>query len=621
MFLLFATVLCLAACGRSAAPRERGNGPYIPGGPVTGDTSDYAAAHAIENRILRLTPETRPIPPSTTINWGFNRELYPPDRYDVWTGRPASGVAHSLWLETWDRRELRRDLTERDVQHFLSTRFGVVLNGIHVDSVNSAVRQEAHIFLADAYNPAVPYRRIPNEMIRRYAPNYAALLDLHNGWEINRDGESGQRALNTFSYAPPNLETFSLYRLDTLENYGIAPPGPLTRVGEGVYFSPVSYNMSEFLHIIGRFTYCEVNTFPYTFVNPAMTAVRQNNIRAMVWAEHTDPFRIFAPIFGMFGVNTSIMEQDGMAMPFFATRAFRDALLFIEAINRQGAVFPRAWADFEYGYYTDFMRDITRIGWTSAHILDLPMIIEESQRHSPGRRFLITPPEAGNFRGAGANSTAAFNPNREAWYIHPNVCDDVLSRILNMFDIMSFDPLIHTIVRYGIYSESPYFDYFDTRNRRSAYFDAPRFRWSGEPYNSTILFNRNISFHAREGVFYTGVDDGITWQQWFLGRYEAVSAFAASEEGRALILQPSRVDPNNEFAEIRADLEEKYWDTLMQMATDYVKSIRTNELTLPDGTVQVMDVALTWNDYLMSLYNNGLLELSALYSQMPTREV
>jgi hypothetical protein len=623
MFLLFATVFLLTACGRNATPcvYDPEDGPYLPDGHVMPENPLPHGQHlpnAAENRVVLLAPQIREIPANTIIRWGFNRTLYGPDIFCPTTGEPMGGVAYLHWIEQGRNRDIRNTFVNNDVETFLGKRFGVRVEGVHVSTVESAVKQYTDIFLADVSDMRVPARTIPEEMIRRYAPNYAALLDRYNGWEINRTPGGSQRALNTFQYAPTDLSAFSVYRLDVLEGYGIAPPGPLTQVAEGVYFSPRSYTMGEFLHIIDRFTYCEFTTDPNAFGNPTLTQWWSYRINAMVWSFQADPFRTFAPIFGMFGVNTGIMEEDGQAKPFFATRAFRDALIFIENINRQGAV-RRTGGNQLYPWFSE---PNWRIGWVSVHINDLYALIGDSPVRNPGRRYLITPPESGRdgSRGVGLNSTEAFNPNGEAWFIGENVCDDVLSRILNMFDAMSFDPRIHSVVRFGIYEDSPFYHEFDTSGKRAWGFNTARFSWEGEPYNSVMEVNRAQSFHVREGVYFTGIVDGVIWPQWFFGGYGAVNEFARSEEGRALNLLPTRTDPTGIFAETRIILEEEYGETLLNLAVEYVRSIYTGAGFTDSGTIIHTSIAETWDAYLMSLYNNGLQGFINLFSQMGLRE-
>jgi NADPH-dependent 7-cyano-7-deazaguanine reductase QueF-like protein len=539
------------------------------------------------------------------------------------------------------------------VETFLSNYFDVQLMGVYVPNVFLMPRPRPDIFLIDVTHAHVPglARTIPEEMIRRYAPNYALLLDMNNGWEISRAANGEQFALNTFNAYHYDLDIFSVYRLDWLEWMDIDLPGlgNITRVAEGVYFTPESFTLNEFLWVMDSFSVELPNPVELKWQNDELSHYQQNwgaeviqAARERTWAVEIngfgDIFHSIAPILGMFGVNTSIMEENGEAVPFFATRAYRDALIFLEDLAARDALFFHMKNHFRFpDQYQAFTNVFFRIGWASVRTQDLFQVITRSQSVDPTRRFLITPPETGTFgnRGVGlVQNSSPFNPDGNAWVIAEHVSDDTLSRILNMFDTMSFDPEVFAITAYGFYKESPFFITGYSSQHGIGFGGPPdgysgllsdynRFTWVGEPYgyDSRINMLRPPVNTLYEGLFYTGIQNGIAFPRRFLGEYETVTHFAQSSPGMRLNIPPAREDVRNDFVAERARLDEVYWNTLMG---EWVWESELREwdaglviLYLADVLRGEVSVSETWDNYITSLNAYGLQAYIALFSQFP----
>jgi hypothetical protein len=459
-------------------------------------------------------------------------------------------------------------------------------------------------------------RTIPEDMIRRYAPNYAALLDRHNGWGVSQNAHGEQTALNTFNYGHRDVNLFSVYRLDWLEAHGFALPGPVTQIAEGVYFSANSYMYHDFLMILDAFTQVAPNPLA---MPDALKGIFDENLlnqaAERTWAAGingaADIFRAVAPVLGMFGVNTSIVEENGLAIPYFASQNYKNALIFLQDLAQRGSIINHSLQE-NYSMFTCYF---VRVGWSAVQTQDLYRVVNTAASNDPTRRFLITPPENGgtNMRGVGlAQNSSSFNPDGRAWVIPYHVSDNTLSRILNMFDEMAFNPEIYSIVTYGRYDESPFFN-------EIAY--SSRFKWNGEPYRSTIDLHRTPAFIAREGVFFTGIIDGHTFPQRLLGEFTAVSQFAQSDAGRALNIFPAREDSEGKFHELRADLDSQFKPNLYGgirfddetymwhfcAVSMYILNVLTGYFTVAD----------TWDDYMNDLYANGLQSYIDLFSSFP----
>jgi hypothetical protein len=454
-------------------------------------------------------------------------------------------------------------------------------------------------------------------MIRRYAPNNAALLDIHDGWDVSRAPNGEQYALNTFDYTHHDLGVFSVYRLDWLEALNINMPGfgSPVRVADGVYFSAESYTQDEFMWIMDAFTRRLPNPkVPDGNMRQTWNENTLSTAREHTWAMEVNGFgdvlQAVAPILGMYGVNTSIMEEDGYAIPFYASSAYREALLFLEDLARNNYIF--AFSGFRQHYF--FPCSFARVGWAPVHTRDLYNLIREAQQGDPNRRFLVTPPEIGinNHRGIGLlQSSSPFNTDGNAWVISSHISDNRLSRLLNMFDAMSFDPELYVLTNYGTYNRSRFFIEMNFSTTDSA-----NFRWSGDPYDSTMYFNRHMIALFREGLFSTGIHDGMTFPRSFLGEFEAVADFAQSAAGMRLNLMPSREDTRGVFAMELAALDAMYWDSLMDdgTVTGRFGIVRQYLANIVRGDVSVI---FTWDDYIASLNENGLREYIRLFSQYP----
>jgi hypothetical protein len=644
---LIAVLLFLAACGRNERNESEHERPVV----AQGDTSqDGSLAPTTDNTDgewvsrIPLTPEVRPGLEGIYINWGMNPVMY--GDYEMYV------LFNSEDRFAPSRQRQRHGWSGAGPLGLLHTHFNVQILGVYVtdeliyDSFISPFTPDADpvlvaggdnvpdIFLQTPQMRAQAIRMtrtIPEDMIRRYAPNYAALLDKHNGWEVSLTGNGEQMALNTFDAYHHHLDSFSIYRLEWLEELNIPLPGTgqIQRVADGVYFTPESFTHHEFLLIMDAFAREVPNPVTEFSRIPATLDFDSRNLaRERTWGlavnNQGDYLAMVAPILGMFGVNTTIMEEGGSAVPFFASQAYRAALIFLEDLAARESLFYYSRVDTAPLFQCAFFR----VGWASIPTQDIYSVINGALLLDPDRRFLITPPENGGpgYRGVGLiQGTSSFNPNGKAWVIGSHVNDDTLSRILNMFDEMTFCPELFTMLTFGYYEESPFYDEIVRVNSPHFFFetlDGRRARgltileWSGEPYNSTAHFRRPPIFVFREGVFHTGIMDGHTFPRRLFGEYDAVARFAQSDEGMRLNIPPAREDTQNIFWEERAALDEKYWHRLMgSFDLDFGRGLVRRYLV--DVLRGEINVASTWEAYIQSLNEYGLQEYIELFSRFP----
>ncbi|MCL2500347.1 MAG: hypothetical protein FWE90_08430 [Defluviitaleaceae bacterium] len=614
--ILLASLLLITSCGSDAGEENKPLGPVL---PRNGGAYDSWSAHPDG---APRTPLVRDELRGITIHWGYNTTFH-----------DNSQISSVLDFERRTQGRGPSRYHEIPIVSAFNAMFSIQLQGVFVPNINNMPDPPPDIFLANPFQAETfgLTRTIPESMIRRYAPNYAALLDLHNGWGVSRAENGEQLALNTFESHLLDLEIFSVYRLEWLEMLDIGLPGTgvVTQVAEGVYFTPESYTYMDFLNIMEWFTFeaHNPNESRTTIANEELIAEARKRTWGMEVNFNGDMFRAISPILGMHGANTSIMEEDGKAVPFYASRAYKDTLLLIEELAAHDAIL--VYSGPPRDNHVNFTCAVFRVGWAPVHIRDLSRVISQAQFNDPARRFLITPPEHGinGHRGAGSERSGnAFNANGTAWVIGADVDDDTLSRILNIFDALSFDPEAYVLANYGLYRESPYYN----RARSSEWgynhgggemiMGHSRIVWDGVPLQSSFTVRRPLAFQLffREGVFATGIHDGNTLPRDLTTGFGLVADFAQSDAGVRLNLLPTRADTDGIFTTERARLDNLHRRGLLGGWS----SITMSRGVVPQYLMNVMfgwPVERTWNDYLDALHYRGLQAYIDLFSQFPTR--
>jgi hypothetical protein len=209
--LLFLSLLFLASCGKNSNETPT-DGPILPRGDGNQHTPDLPqgdtqGSPGVGDNRMPFTPVVRDGVSGIDIVWGFSPVMFEYDfmfNISVATNQGNEGGG---------------------IQALLGKLFDVRLVGAHVPDINHfyAMEPRPDIFFT---NPHIAHgtgvsRTIPEEMLRRYAPNYAALLDRHDGWEVSRAPNGEQFALNTFDAYHNDLDMFSVYRLDWLERQAL----------------------------------------------------------------------------------------------------------------------------------------------------------------------------------------------------------------------------------------------------------------------------------------------------------------------------------------------------------------------------------------------------------------
>ena len=175
--------------------------------------------------------------------------------------------------------------------------------------------QDPHVLLTSSTT-----RTIPFDMISRYAPRYANLLmSVPFGLDTFKDSNTGNLVgLPLYRDTGLDLQAFSVYRLDWLEEHNITPPGNVTTLVDGrIYFTDTAFTQDQFLEIMRAFSEPPSN---YGFA-------------IMRRYEQLQNFRILK---GMWGLGNSIVNDNGSANYYFADPRYKEFLQFMAYMYGEG---------------------------------------------------------------------------------------------------------------------------------------------------------------------------------------------------------------------------------------------------------------------------------------------
>lgn len=488
---------------------------------------------------------------------------------------------------TWDNFYLNRLLTGNEkIASFLSERFGVSIRANMTYDWNIVTQQLQLRNLPDIFwafdnhietlknNGLV--RTIPWEMIKRHAPRYAALLNkyehLATEYGVNKDEIY---LLLGLEETEDMLNTFSVYRLDWLEEIGVEPHGNVIEIADRVYFTDTPFTYNEFLYIIENFSKPESDRYGLASY-------------ALLSSGHK-----LDTLMGMWGVNWTNIQEDGKAVLSAGSENFKDFLYFVDSLIEKGVIFTDKSA------YSDYYND--RIGWWNA---DIRQIIGTQPGASSGYSDYITrilpnnisvkhlyaPPELGpNGRsGVDFKDAGSVKVNRR-FMINAGVSDAKLAKILEIFDGVSFEAELYVAAMFGIEGED--------------------FHWLGEPYNSPVVKETEPVNDDRQ-AYTTYMMDGLAGKNlYFLSSepLQTVYHYATSAEALASNLPPYKSDPYGELAAEEAALSQIYEHTPYELMQTYFDDIKS-------GNKRVGE---TWEDYMNELKNNGLDAYNELVNKYP----
>ena len=437
-------------------------------------------------------------------------------------------------------------------------------------------------------------RPVPWDMVERYAPNYAALLsrDLNFFERMKHnyaDADGNFYLLLSLTEHQEMLTGYSIYRLDWLEELGIAPPGEVVKLMDGLYFTEAAYTIDEFTNIMQGFA--------------GMQGTGQRHGLSMNMHIFSDLF-FTQTMLGMFGVhNQGNINENGSTQQWFASEGYKQYLLLLTELIEMGAVyFPPGGS----GGYSCFPQQ--RVGWQYRHINTLfgeHDVFKFLRRVNPDAKILITPPEIGPMgiqTGSGDQNMMTHGGTARAgagasMMVNASVPDDKLARILQIYNGIAFHPELWLLLYHGIEGED--------------------FAWEGEPFESAIIKNAatdHIAPAVRLLSTYIWDQNIIRLANVLSGNPTIIHDFATSEAARQMIGRNYKNTANLPldglimFDEKRAAWNEKY---------EFMELIRIANEFLADIISKEKDVLSWWDHYIENLNHFGLAAYNEIFDALP----
>ena len=512
--------------------------------------------------------------------------------------RPAAGTAQRRGTEIqWGHGTTNVDPTVEFIQHINST-FNAAVTPVQLNGGYNRRNQPLPSIFTSEADPAnlLNYdmtRTIPIDMLALFAPNYYNLLrSTAYGMNVTLCRNSGDLlGLPIYIGARDRLSTFSVYRLDVLEQRGVALPSNIVPVEGGrVYFSPTPFMFYQFQELAGMIKQPTRDTMGGRYAPAILNRYSQ--------LQHLSVLK------GMFGLGSYIVNDNGTSNFYFADPRYRDFLSFMADLYSENAFRINNRGAMNLGISDDinveallirigepqFFHPVVWFQYSPSNLLAPDWAINRLQNTRQGITFLVTPPEVGPFghSGVGINSTSVFAQN-STWVIGAHVSDDELATILEIFDYVTFDLAAYVMANFGLEGE--------------------HFEWEGVPFESRIIQSANNRLDASVNygtlVFSTGVR--LPEREVFRYGDNAITQFAASEAGRSLIIPPYREDLHGDFAQHYSQLTQRYGDALMRIREEFFFSAIRGQI----------NIDTEWDTYIDELYQNGLSQFLTLIAQFP----
>jgi hypothetical protein len=508
---------------------------------------------------------------------------------------PSSGPAEPMsiawgWGLLTGASELEADMSDTAVIRHFNELFGVTLDMRQVTVDPDPNDTDADIFFtnADFAWTMEATRPIPLSMIERHAPRYAQILknepylkDLHKA----PGEEDAYTGLVMYNVEAQLLNSFSVYRMDWLEDAGITPGGTPEEVFDRVYFTDQAFTQSQFVEIITAFTRREGESPVSGIFIPQ---------EALALGELT------APLAGMWGLNMRSSLTNDILINF-ASAGYREFLRFLNYLYKAGLCEVISIIDQEKVMDALLHAPLQgRLGWWSDQLLALGYYRVGDSRSAvlgldPEAKLLITPPEIGSYgdkpQGAGISSILpVFQNDMYHFVINNDVSDEKLAKILEIFDELSFGKESWVTAMYG--------------------FEGEDFEWEGVPYASRVVQSQEqyIKAFMEKGTMslHTNLYDGIAGTSLYSIGDNALMRFVQSPAAWEMIIPPKYQDLSGEFEDEQNELQMKYYTGLTNAAQEFYINAVTGEI----------NIDAEWDAYLATLNANGLQEFIELSNKL-----
>lgn len=491
------------------------------------------------------------------------------------------------------------------VQQKLEEKFNVKLKNKKIDVVN---KEQVNLMvasgeLADAtyfvgYDVRKLYeegqiRSIPKEMIVKYAPNYAKLLDSDaTGWKqaVATDKKEEYISLLGVAKTVEGLIWGNIYRLDWLEKAGIQPKGNPKAIGttenrDRVFFTDQAFTLDEEEKIFDAF----VNKDPDGNGKKDTYGFTPNNNAMQWWA---------SGYLGAFGVGFNYnLQEDGKVVEYNISSGYKAFVKKMADWYKKGFVDPefvtlnnnKAWEKFATGKIGSSQVQYSMAGLVGGGLTRPPGNL---LAQDPNAKILFTPPQIGSDgkQGAAAYKPVSLLGDGYDFVIRKDVTDEELIRILQIFDYVNFDK---EGVVLGLYGEA-----------------GKHFDWEDEPYNSAIMAKKEFATgDDKNGFRYYSHTMNTEQFLVYITPKDVMKLlndyFFNKDKGMKLLIRPYKYDFFNETN----------YKTLYSTLGQKLQTI-VDEFTFKAITGEI-DVEASWDNYVKQWRTNGGDQLLAELEKSP----
>lgn len=491
------------------------------------------------------------------------------------------------------------------VQERLEDEFNVSIENTFIDTwdaneraiaIASGKLPDAFSFTGEQMTPQEFYengltRTIPREMIEKYAPRYAAMLDEVDdglGWEMHQSPDNPDEyfALLGLQKHAEGILWAPTLRMDWMENLGIEIPEDAEPIGdsdgfERIYMSTHSYNLDELEDILLAFTFDDPDG---NGKNDTYGMLPWNN--DLNWA---------VTLLGAHGLSIeyNLMEDDELKLPPM-TNKYKDFLLEMNDWSEAGIVDPEwttlttqtAWEKYQtgsIGYFVAQRSYLAQEAWTQGRA---PVNLIESD---PNAKLLVLAPETGPNGEQGEQAFMPVTLLGDWMQISEDVTDAELARYLQMYDFLNHDDE-GVWTRYGNPGEHS--------------------EWRGEEGTSTLIVKDeyekeegDMGFWAYSARSYPG--NRALWLTELKTLELMDKFFNDPEVVEKLAIRPYRYDLFNETE-------------LTEMKSRYAAQLKTleDEFRL-NGITGNIDIESEWDKYLTDWLNNGGEQILEAHKEAP----
>lgn len=425
-------------------------------------------------------------------------------------------------------------------------------------------------------------RSIPEDMIREYAPNYAAILDADPvGWDRSRLEDDEYLFLTGYqpTNGPAGCSFVLQWNYDWLKKGGFTPNGEVIELKEGKYLATEPFTQSEAMEIFKYFAKGDPDgngaNDTYAF---SVCGENFKNLYGSGWGAVTT----------MYSLNTlSPVEEDGVHKNYYVTESYKNFLKYAAELYELGyidpeyAVFNAAQKEEQINTARTGMQVMAYVnmGWGTTNGL-----------LASGGSVLVTPVLVNDEGEAGIYP---YNKTNFAYNfgVNADVDDEKLAVILQMFDLMCTDKEAQIMLQWGV--EGEHFKYTSEVD--------------GEKVACESILDPSVNAAAKYGIqiFNNYWSDADFYRITGNPVFAKVAPYSQGEWAKYTKLQ-SVFDATGNATEYD-EYEAQYGPTIEQLVDEYRVSVITG----------VADVESSWEGYVKSLYDAGYNKLEEELQKMP----